>query len=66
MLVDGDLVASRASIHGVPAMADGAQPMMIEIIRVKDQRIVELWGMTNSAEVLQGARGTRQPDSHLS
>jgi predicted ester cyclase len=47
LLVDGEKVASRTSIHGVPAMADGTQPMILEIIRVKGQRIVELWGLTN-------------------
>lgn len=47
LLVDGEKVASRTSIHGIPALADGTQPMIIEIIRVQDQRIVELWGLTN-------------------
>jgi predicted ester cyclase len=53
MLVDRDKVASRTSIHGVPALADGTQPMILEIIRVKDQRIAELWGLTNLGEVLK-------------
>jgi predicted ester cyclase len=47
LLVDGEMVASRTSIHGIPALADGTQPMIIEIIRVKDQRIAELWALTN-------------------
>ena len=53
LLVDGEKVASRTSIHGIPAMADGTQPMILEIMRVKDQRIVELWGLTNMGEVLK-------------
>ena len=47
LLVDGEKVASRTSIHGVPAMADGTQPMIIEIIRVQNQRIAEVWALTN-------------------
>lgn len=47
LLVDGEKAASRTSIHGVPAIADGTQPMIIEIIRVKDQKIVEIWALTN-------------------
>ena len=53
MLVDGDKVASRTRIHGVPALADGTQPMILEMIRVKDQRIAELWGLTNLGEALK-------------
>jgi predicted SnoaL-like aldol condensation-catalyzing enzyme len=55
MLVDGDKVASRVRIHRVPALADGTQPMILEMIRVKDQRIAELWGLTNLGEVLKRA-----------
>ena len=47
LLVEGEKAASRTSIHGMPALADGTQPMIIEIIRVQNQRIVELWGLTN-------------------
>lgn len=53
LLVDGDKIASRTSIHGIPALADSSQPTIMEIIRVKDQRIVELWGLTNMGEVLK-------------
>jgi predicted SnoaL-like aldol condensation-catalyzing enzyme len=53
VLVDGEKVASRTSIHGVPALADGTQPMILEMIRVKDQRIAELWGLTNLGEALK-------------
>jgi predicted ester cyclase len=53
MLVDGEKVASRIRIHGVPALADGTQPIILEMIRVKDQRIAELWGLTNLGEVLK-------------
>lgn len=53
MLVDGDKVASRTSIHGIPTLADGTQPTIMEIIRVKDQRIVELWGLTNMGDALK-------------
>ena len=40
MLVDGDRVASRATVTGL-----GSGPgTMFEIIRVADGRIAELWG----------------------
>jgi len=47
LLVDGEKVASRTSMHGVPALSDGTRPMIIEIIRVQDQRIAEVWALTN-------------------
>jgi predicted SnoaL-like aldol condensation-catalyzing enzyme len=48
VLVDGDKVAGWVSVHGVPALADGTQPMIIDIIRVQNQRIVERWAVTNN------------------
>ena len=53
LLVDGEKAASRIRIHGIPSLDDGTQPMIIEIIRVQDQRIVELWALTNMGEVLK-------------
>ncbi|GCE15541.1 ester cyclase [Tengunoibacter tsumagoiensis] len=47
LLIDGEKVASRTSLHGIPAMADGNQPMILEIIRVQNQRIAEVWALTN-------------------
>lgn len=53
MLVDGDKVASRVRIYGVPVLPDGTQPIILEMIRIKDRRIAELWGLTNLGEVLK-------------
>lgn len=49
MVVDGDKVAVRTSLHGVLAGADIADqplPSMMEIFRVQDGRIAELWGIS--------------------
>lgn len=44
MVAEGDKVAVRASVHGMP----GEQPpTMLEILRVHDGRIAELWGLSS-------------------
>ncbi len=43
LLVDEEKAASRISIHGVPAIADGTQPVIIEMFRIQNQRIAEIW-----------------------
>ncbi|MFJ9371220.1 ester cyclase [Nocardia sp. NPDC101769] len=56
VLVDRDRVAVRSSIEGIPAMAGGPEPMMIEIFRIDNGRIAENWalgqGLPYSAETL--------------
>ncbi|MFD1535579.1 ester cyclase [Nonomuraea guangzhouensis] len=47
MLVDGDKVAVRTTLRGIPADAAGQRPpTMLEIFRVQDGRIAELWGVS--------------------
>ncbi|MFB8183417.1 ester cyclase [Streptomyces sp. NPDC055966] len=48
MVVDADKVAVRTTLHGVLAGAveDQSPPSMMEIFRVKDGRIAELWGIS--------------------
>lgn len=46
MLVDGDRVALRSVVHGVESR-DGNPPTVLEIVRMADGRIAELWGATN-------------------
>ncbi|MEV6157745.1 nuclear transport factor 2 family protein [Nonomuraea sp. NPDC052129] len=48
MLVDGDKVAVRTTLHGLPADVVEQQPppTMLEIFRVRDGRIAELWGLS--------------------
>jgi predicted SnoaL-like aldol condensation-catalyzing enzyme len=43
MLVEGDRAAVRTSVHGV---SDKQAPTMLEIFRVRDGRIAELWGLS--------------------
>jgi predicted ester cyclase len=45
VLVDRDRVAVRSSVEGIPAPDDGAEPMLIEIFRVHDGRLAEMWGL---------------------
>lgn len=48
VLADGDKLAVRTSVHGLPASQAGEpQPAIMEIIRFADGRIAEVWGVTN-------------------
>ncbi|MEV4114154.1 nuclear transport factor 2 family protein [Nonomuraea sp. NPDC049695] len=44
MIVEGDTVAVRTSVHGIP---DTQPPTMLEMFRVRDGRIAELWGLSS-------------------
>jgi predicted SnoaL-like aldol condensation-catalyzing enzyme len=44
MLADGDRLAVRTIVHGTHA---DESPTIMEIIRMADGRIAELWGVTN-------------------
>ncbi|WP_432836495.1 ester cyclase [Dactylosporangium sp. CA-092794] len=43
MIVEGDRAAVRTSVHGIPGQRP---PTMLEIFRVRDGRIAELWGLS--------------------
>jgi predicted SnoaL-like aldol condensation-catalyzing enzyme len=48
MLADGDRLAVRTVVHGTPADQTGEpRPTIMEIIRIADGQIAELWGVTN-------------------
>jgi predicted SnoaL-like aldol condensation-catalyzing enzyme len=47
ILVDGDRVATRCTVHGVPRTADGDPLYLTEFMRMADGRIAELWGVSN-------------------
>ncbi|MFI9594535.1 nuclear transport factor 2 family protein [Nonomuraea sp. NPDC052265] len=50
VIVEGDTAAVRTSVHGVPGVpgVPGGEPStMLEIFRVRDGRIVELWGLSS-------------------
>lgn len=43
ILVDGDKAAVRSAVEGI-ATPDGEQPMLLEIFRIDDGRLAEMWG----------------------
>ncbi|MEV5575252.1 nuclear transport factor 2 family protein [Spirillospora sp. NPDC052269] len=43
MVVEGNTAAVRTSVHGIP----GQSPTMMEIFRIRDGRIAELWGLSS-------------------
>ncbi|WP_328745227.1 nuclear transport factor 2 family protein [Streptomyces sp. NBC_00285] len=48
ILVDADRAAVRTSLHGIPGgVGEQALPSMMEIFRVRDGRIAELWGLSS-------------------
>jgi predicted SnoaL-like aldol condensation-catalyzing enzyme len=44
MIVEGHTVAVRTTVHGIPGQQP---PTMLEIFRVHDGRIAELWGLSS-------------------
>lgn len=46
ILVDGDKVAVRSSIKGTGTADGDSHPMLLEIFRVDDGRLAEMWGVT--------------------
>jgi predicted SnoaL-like aldol condensation-catalyzing enzyme len=47
ILVDGDKVAVRSSVDGIAAPDSGARPMLMEIFRIDDGRLAEMWGISS-------------------
>jgi predicted ester cyclase len=48
MVVEGDRVAVRSTLHGFPGGAkERGAPQMLELFRVQDGRIAELWGLSS-------------------
>ncbi|MEU6832733.1 ester cyclase [Nocardia beijingensis] len=50
ILVDGDKVAVRSSVEGT-GEPGGARPMLLEIFRIDDGRLAEMWGITEGPRV---------------
>ncbi|MER6575684.1 nuclear transport factor 2 family protein [Nonomuraea sp. NPDC001023] len=44
LVVEGDTVAVRTSVQGIPGREP---PTMLEMFRVRDGRIAELWGLSS-------------------
>ncbi|MEO3873389.1 ester cyclase [Nonomuraea sp. B12E4] len=54
ILVDGDRVAVRSSIEGTVAPDGGRRPALMEIFRVEDGRLAEMWGITEGPGLRRG------------
>ncbi|MCU1645505.1 MAG: hypothetical protein JWN03_5780 [Nocardia sp.] len=46
ILVDGDKVAIRSSVHGTGTPPGDSPPTLIEIFRIDHGRLAETWGIT--------------------
>jgi predicted SnoaL-like aldol condensation-catalyzing enzyme len=46
ILVDGDKAAVRSTVQGIATPDGGAQPVLIEIFRIDDGRLAEMWGVS--------------------
>lgn len=44
VIAEGDKVALRVTIHGVPAAPGDPLPIIMEIFRIENGRVVEVWG----------------------
>jgi predicted ester cyclase len=44
LLVDGDKAALRVTVHGVPLAPGQPQPIIMEIFRIENGRVAEVWG----------------------
>jgi predicted ester cyclase len=55
MLVEADKAAVRTTLHGIPAgLEERSSPSMMEIFRVRDGRIAELWGISTLSRAADG------------
>ncbi|MFL6143767.1 MAG: ester cyclase [Labedaea sp.] len=45
ILVDHDKVAIRSAVEGIPTPAGDVRPMLIEIFRIENDRLAEMWGV---------------------
>jgi predicted ester cyclase len=44
LVAEGDKVALRVAVHGVPTVPGEPLPLIMEILRVEDGRVAEVWG----------------------
>ena len=54
ILVDRDKVAVRSSVEGVAPEGSDAPPTLIEIFRIDDGRLAEMWGITEGPDPRNG------------
>src|SRR5437588_12252000 len=48
VLVEGDKAALRVTVHGVPVAPGQPQPVIMEIVRIENGRVAEVWGTGTS------------------
>ena len=44
LIAEGDRVALRVTIHGVPTVPGEPLPLIMEIFRIENGRVAEVWG----------------------
>jgi predicted ester cyclase len=44
LLVDGDKIALRVTVQGIPVAPGQPQPIIMEIFRIENGRVAEIWG----------------------
>jgi predicted ester cyclase len=44
LLVDGDKIALRVTVHGIPTAPEQPLPIIMEIFRIENGRVAEIWG----------------------
>lgn len=47
ILVDRDKAAVRSSVEGIATPEGAARPILIEIFRIEDGRLAEMWGISS-------------------
>jgi len=44
VIAEGDKVALRVTVHGLPTSPDRPLPIIMEIFRIENGRVAEIWG----------------------
>lgn len=44
IIAEGDKAALRVTVHGIPVEPEQPQPIIMEIFRVEDGQVAEVWG----------------------
>src|SRR5258708_958077 len=44
LLVEGDKAALRVTVQGIPTAPGQSQPVIMEIFRIENGRVIEVWG----------------------
>ena len=48
LIAEGDKVALRVAVHGIPTAPGEPLPIIMEIFRIENGRVVEVWGAGTS------------------